>query len=133
MLMELELLQLLVPDLPSNKQVNLTWSSITLGHKMSVPGGVHLTQRSTWPKGLTKCYLTWSSIMLGHKMSVPGGYIWPKVNLTQMSTWPQSSNRLGHKMPLPGVHLTKGQPDWSNNTLGHKMSLPGGGSVLTFC
>ena len=39
MLVELELLCLLASDLPSNKQVNLTWSSITVGHKMYLPVG----------------------------------------------------------------------------------------------
>ena len=29
-------------------------------------------------------------------------------------------------MSLLGVHLTRGQPDWSSNTLVHKMSWPGG-------
>ena len=76
--MELELLWLLVPDLPLNKQVSLTWSSITLGHMMSLPivGGTS-DQRSTWPKGevishvATRCLFLW-------------GYIWPLVNLTKV-------------------------------------------------
>ena len=43
--MELELPQLLAPDLPSNKQVNLTRSSIFYGHKMSPPiVAVYLTK-----------------------------------------------------------------------------------------
>ena len=76
--MELELLWLLVPDLPLNKQVSLTWSSITLGHMMSLPivGGTS-DQRSTWPKGevishvATRCLFLW-------------GHIWPLVNLTKV-------------------------------------------------
>ena len=44
--MELELPQLLAPDLLSNKQVNLTGSSVTFVHKMSLPlwMGVHLAK-----------------------------------------------------------------------------------------
>ena len=60
--------------------------------------------------------------------SPTGGSIWSKVNLTEVVTYlatrclcpggmsdersPQCSiNTLGHKMSLPGVHLTKGQPE----------------------
>ena len=89
--MELELPQLLVPDLPSNKQVNLTWSSITLGHKMSLARG----------------------------------YIWQMVNLTQR--WSSSIvSHLATRCLCLGVHLPTGQPDQSSNTLGHQMPLLGG-------
>ena len=125
--MELELLQLLAPDLPSNKQVNLTWNSTTLGHQMSLPFGEYI-----WAK--VKLTQRCNSVTLGHKMSLPGegtsdqrstqpkassgGYTWPQVNLTEVVT------HLARRCPL-GVHLTRGQPDWSSNTLGHKMSLWG--------
>ena len=102
MLKELELPWLLAPDLPSNKQVNLTWCSTTLCHKNSLPGGLHLTKGQLYLK------------------------VWPNVNLT----W--SSITLGHKMSLLGVHWTKGQADQNSKTPGHKMSLPGGGSGWHF-
>ena len=86
--MELELPWLLAPNLPSNKQVNLTCSSITLGHKMSLPGGGYiwpmgnLTQRSdqmsTWPAVVSHLVTRCSYLA--------GGYIWPKGNLTEVVT-----------------------------------------------
>ena len=98
MLMELELTQLLAPNLPSNTQLNLTWSSITLGHKMSLPVRGTSDQRSTWPKGAVVSCLAKRCLCLGH--------IWPKVNL--IKRW--SSITLGHKMSLwggSGWHFVK--------------------------
>ena len=86
--MEVELPWLLAPDLPLNKQVNLIWSSITLGHKMSLPVGQYI-----WPK--IKLTQRCSSITLGHKMSLMGSYFWQLVNLTKVVI-------LGHQMSLPG-------------------------------
>ena len=44
----------------------------------------------------------------------------PDLKSDEMSTWTKASSW--------GVHLTRGQPDWSCNMLCHKMSLLGGTS-----
>ena len=100
MLMELELLWLLAPDFPSNKQINLIWSTITLGHKMPLPMGGYI-----WPK------------------------VNQTQRSDQMTTWPEVVSQLATRCLCLGVHLTTVQPDQSSNTLGHKMSLPGEGQV----
>ena len=83
--MELEFLCLLAPGLPSNKQVNLTWHSITLGHKMSLPGGY------IWPKvNLTKVVTHLATRCLCMGVHLTTGHL------------DQSCNTLGHKMSLSG-------------------------------
>ena len=141
--MELELLWLLAADLPLNNHVNLIWSSITLGHKMSLPMVVHLTkgqpdtkvqEAHIWSQDVSAWGSNiWPVIKLtevvntfGHKLSlgsmspqdVSGRYVFPVVNLTEVVT------HLATRCPV-GVCLTRGQPDWSRNTLGHKVSLSG--------
>ena len=90
-------------------------------------------QMSCWPAGVplltTRClYWGW-----GHRgtLGVSRGYIWKikmvyckahlktqdgLLNTEDNRTWAQVngsqvSTTLGHQMPLPGVHLTTGQPD----------------------
>ena len=80
------------PDTKIWQNVNLTWHSNALGHKMSLPGGTS-DERSTWHKDLTKMSTCPKEVMhLATDVSARGD-IWPKVNLTQrsdkMSTWPE--------------------------------------------
>ena len=133
--MELELLWVLAPDLPSNTHVNLTWSSITLGHKMSAQASTS-DKMSTWPKDLTKCQPDPKYYHTGPQ-DVCWQYMWPNVTLDQrcdrMSTWPEVVSHLATRNHCWGVCLTKCHTDpkiWqnvnltqSNITLGHKMSL----------
>ena len=96
-------------------KISLIQSNITLGQKMSLPGGMS-DQRSAWPKVWPNVNLTQSLIL--------GGYIWPKVSLTQSLTKFQPDLKPHPEGYVwPNVNLT-----WSCITLGHKMSLPGGTS-----
>ena len=95
------------PDLKIWPNVNLIWSSITLSHKMLLPGWY------IWPD----VNLTWSLMKCQSDLKPhPGGYIWPKVSLTQSLTKCQPDPK-SH----PGrVILTKGHPDpkiWPNVNL----------------
>ena len=116
--MDLELPWRLARDLPSYTQLNLTWCSITLGHKMSLPVGGTFNHRSTWLKGAVVSHLATRCLCLE-------GTSDPR------STWPKGEviSHLTTRCCCLGVHLTTGQPDQSSNSLGHKMSLPGKGQV----
>ena len=147
--MQLELLWLLTPDLPSNKQVNLTCSSITLGHKMSLPiGGYTSHQRSTWPTGVVVSHLDTRCLCPGgtsdQRSTLPKGEVVSHLTTSvfgwggtsdQRSMWLKGKvvSHLATRCLCLGVHLTTGQPDQSSHTLGHKMSLPRERVRLTFC
>ena len=106
------------PDPKIWPNINLTQSSITLGHKISLPLDMS-DQMSSWPKEIshlaTRC--------------LPGGMS------DQMSTWPKVVSYLATRCLCLGICLTRCQPDpkiWPNVnltqgsiTLGHKMPLPG--------
>ena len=104
------------------------WSGITLGHKMSLAGGMS-DQRSTWTE------------------ASPGKYIWPQVNLTevvshlarrclclggtseQRSAWPKVWPNVSLNQSLIWeAHLIRGLPGQHSIMLGWEMSLPGGTS-----
>ena len=91
--MELELPWLLAPDLPSNKQVNLTWSSITLGHKISLSRGVHLTEGQP----------DQSSNTLSHQMSLLGegsGYDFVRWSISQPAAIGQPTSHVQKCQPV---------------------------------
>ena len=93
--MELELPWLLAPDLPLNKQVNLTWSSITLDHKMTLGRGY------IWM--IVNLTLRWSSIIVSYLAT---RCLCLGVHLT-IGQSDQSSNTFSHQMSLLGrVRLT---------------------------
>ena len=97
-----------------DQNVILTQSSITLGHKMSLPGGVYLTKCQADPKIWPNANLIQSSVTLGHKMSLPREVHLttgpPDLKSDQMSTWLEVSS--------VGVHLTKCRKViWILNTL----------------
>ena len=100
--MELKLPWLLTPDLPANTQLNLTQSSITLGHKMSLPGGTS-DPRSTRPKGDVVSHLATRCLCLGRIRltccliaSQPASCNWPashqcaQISNCQTSGWSHS-------------------------------------------
>ena len=86
--MELELPQLLAPDLLSNKQVNLTWSSITLGGTNCLPGMSAYTPAGLSPtiwegvvvlKELIFKFLIWEGMVVMKELIISNfyfGWVW---------------------------------------------------------
>ena len=103
--------------------VNLTQSSSTLGHKMSLPGGTS-DQRSAWPKVWSNVNLTqslncketsdqrsaWPKVIahLATRCLCLGVYIQPEVSLIQsdqMSTWSKVVANMATRCLCLGVYI----------------------------